>query len=118
MRDSWRDRDSTQSGYGEVSRVAADSGYGNDDDGGGGYGGGGGGGGGYSSGGQEPCCPLVVDPFCVLAIIGSIAFFSYILNIVITMKLGRRRRKRTPAEMTGLQLGDLFWKGMLAYIYP
>jgi hypothetical protein len=43
---------------------------------------------------REPCCPLVVSPWCLLALLGGIAAATYLLDIVITMKLGRRRKRR------------------------
>ncbi len=63
---------------------------------------------------SEPCCPIVVDPFCVLAILALIAFFTYILNIAITMTLGRRKRRKRELEsdLSGLQLRAFLWTGM------
>ena len=48
-------------------------------------------------GGQKPCCPLVVDPLSLLALLGFIAAATALLNSVITMNImavatGRKRR--------------------------
>ncbi len=74
--------------------VASDKSYASQDYG---YGGGGGGGGYHSSGYghvRHECCPLVVDPLTVAALLSFIAGGAAFLNVQITMILGRKRRKR------------------------
>ena len=44
---------------------------------------------------HEPCCPLVVDPLTLTAILGAIAAATAFFNVLITMNIsGGRRRKR------------------------
>jgi hypothetical protein len=80
----------------------------------------GGGGGGYSSGGggEEPCCPLVVDPICLATILLGIGAATYFLNIVISKKLGGKRKRRGIVQDTAkLALGhfyDMFHTGMFS----
>ena len=51
--------------------------------------------GGYSGHGDE-CCPLVVDPVTVTALLSAIAASAVFLARVITIELtGRRRRRRS-----------------------
>ncbi len=50
-------------------------------------------GGGYGHVRHE-CCPLVVDPLTVAALLSFIAGGTAFLNVQITMILGRKRRKR------------------------
>ena len=43
------------------------------------------------------CCPLVVDPLTLFALLGFIAAATAFLNVLITMNImapGRKRRKR------------------------
>ena len=50
--------------------------------------------GGFSGGGgHEECCPLVVDPLTLLALIAGIAGATFFLNMLITMNIMRRRRR-------------------------
>ena len=43
---------------------------------------------------EQECCPLVVDPLTLIALIGFIAAATAFLNIQITMILTGKRRKR------------------------
>lgn len=59
--------------------------------------------GGYSSGygyGKEECCPLVVDPLTLLALIGGIAAATFFLNTLITMNIMARKKKRKRRSWT------------------
>jgi hypothetical protein len=85
------DRRDGHANYAAASGSGSGGGYDDDEGHGGGYSGGGG-------HDDQPCCPLVVDPFCLLAILAGIGFFAYFLNIVITMKLGRRRKRAVGVE--------------------
>ena len=54
--------------------------------------------GGYS-GGYGDCCPLVVDPLTLAALLGFIAAATAFLNTVITMNImGRRKRRMREAS--------------------
>ncbi len=64
----------------------------------------------YSGGGGESCCPLVVDPITLLALLALIALGTYFLNIIITMKLGRRRR-RDARQQSLVQEAIAVWTG-------
>jgi hypothetical protein len=94
------------SGTEELVALSSGSGYG----GHGGHGGHGGYGGTSYHSVKEPCCPLVVDPLCLLAILGGIAAATYLLNIVITMKLGRRKKRADASTQIGAF--DFFSIGM------
>ncbi len=68
-----------------------------------GYEGGGSAGGSFSGSGsghgggggmKTPCCPLVVDTLTLAAILGLIAGATAFLNVLITMSLRRRRKRR------------------------
>lgn len=50
--------------------------------------------GGFSSGYGHQCCPLVVDPLTLTAILGGIAAATAFFNVLITMTLGRKKRKK------------------------
>ena len=43
---------------------------------------------------KKECCPLVVKPLVVLALLGSIAAATAFFNTLITMNIGRKRRRR------------------------
>ena len=59
---------------------------------------------------EAECCPLVVDPLIVLALIGFIALATYLLQTVIDMSmLGKRRRKRSFSE----DLLNIFLEGKM-----
>ena len=47
---------------------------------------------GASSGSGSDCCPPVVDPLLIMALLGFIAAATYFLQSLITMNLGRRKR--------------------------
>ena len=49
----------------------------------------------YMSGhGVVECCPLVVKPLVLVALLGTLAAAVAFLNVLITMNIGRRRRRR------------------------
>ena len=102
---------------GQIDRTGfGHSGHGGGHHSGGGYGhsGGGYGHGGHHGGHSIPCCPLVVDPFTVIGLIGFIAASTYFLNILITMNImapGKRRRKRANLENLPSMLQDMISKG-------
>ncbi len=91
-----------------------------------GYGGGGGGGdhsgygggyddhGGYSSGyGKKKieCCPLVVDPLTLLALLGSIAAATAFFNVLITMNIVGKKRRRKRSGQKGIEpQPDMRWQ--------
>ena len=50
---------------------------------------------GASSGSGSDCCPPVVDPLLVMALLGFIAAATYFLQSLITMNLMGRRKKRS-----------------------
>jgi len=51
--------------------------------------------GGYSGYGHEKkCCPLVIKPLVFLSLLAGIAAGTAFLNVLITMNVMRRRRKR------------------------
>ncbi len=50
--------------------------------------------GGYGGGHEKECCPLVVKPLVLVALLGSLAAATAFLNVLITMNIGRRRRRR------------------------
>ena len=81
------------SGYGKHSG----SGYGHS-----GYGGHSGGYGGHGHhsgyGKKKECCPLVVDPLTLAALLGSIAVATFFLNTLITMNISKKRRRRRTTE--------------------
>jgi hypothetical protein len=60
----------------------------------------------YSSSPSDdvPCCPLVVDPLCLLAILAGLGLATYILNIAISKKLGGRRKRRDAPNIARLAL--------------
>jgi hypothetical protein len=65
---------------------------------------------GYGHGHEEPCCPLVVDPLCLLAILGGIAGATYFLQLVIAKTFGKKRRRRM-AEVAPSLLEGYIAKG-------
>lgn len=60
---------------------------------------------GHGGGGTE-CCPLVVDPLTLTALLGFIAASTALLNTVITMNLTGRRRRRAMAETSNTSILD------------
>ncbi len=69
--------------------------------------------GGWSSGsrggGSYECCPLVVDPLTLVALLAFIAGGTYFLNIAITMNIvGKKRRKRSITGQDVFLLGRTF----------
>lgn len=77
------------------------SGYGSS-----GYGGGGGHSGhsGYGVKGSIPCCPLVVDPLTLGAILGFLGLATALLIPLISASLGRRK-KRSDGSFVGGETG-------------
>lgn len=56
-------------------------------------------GGSYSSGYGSSCCPLVIDPMTLLALLGFLAAAVYLLNELIAMSMlmmARRRKRQEP----------------------
>ena len=51
-------------------------------------------GGSHSSGYGDQCCPPVVDPYTLLALIGGIALATFFLQMSIVNIIGRKRRRR------------------------
>ena len=51
--------------------------------------------GGFSGGGmdEDGCCPLVVDPLTLAALLAGVAGATYFLNILITMNIMMRKRR-------------------------
>lgn len=71
------------------------------------------GGGAFSSSsgmGMLPCCPLVVDPLTLTAILGLIAGFSAFLANLISVSLGRRKRKRRGLNINSM-ISDILYHG-------
>jgi hypothetical protein len=74
-----------------------------------------------SGGGHEECCPIVVDPYTLAAVLGFLAFITYFLNKVITVQgFGGGRRKRSKAieaqnereqESAAFDTLNYFWAG-------
>ena len=94
-------------GFGSLSSGYGHSGYGSSHSS---YGGHGGHGGGYSSGyGHDDCCPLVVDPLTLTAILGAIAAATAFFNVLITMNITRRKKRET--NILAESLRDTLWKG-------
>ncbi len=114
-------------GYGRSSGYGT-SGYGQDDGYGGyqydehrdhssGYG--------YSQKKVE-CCELVVDPLSLLALLGFIAFATAFFNVLITMNIGKKRRKRSEemgiepqpdmkSQTLGAVFGDILLSGRMTW---
>lgn len=72
----------------------------------------------YSSGyGHLECCPLVVDPLTVTALLGFIAGGTALLNSVITTTImpTPRKRKRSSTSIDGM-IGNK--KNFSSYITP
>ncbi len=66
--------------------------------------------GGYSGGGgDELCCPLVADPLTVFTLLSFIAFATAFLNVLVTMNIMMRRRRRRSDRGAGLK--DLLHSG-------
>ena len=63
--------------------------------------------GGYSSGyGHDDCCPLVVDPLTLTAILGAIAAATAFFNVLITMNITRRKKRESSSFF-----GNVVWAG-------
>ena len=76
-----------------------DTGVGSHTSGYGGHSGGYGGHGHHSGyGKKKECCPLVVDPLTLAALLGSIAVATFFLNTLITMNISKKRRRRRTTE--------------------
>ena len=78
------DRYGSHSGYGHHTGYGSHSGYGHHDS--------------YD---HHDCCPLVVDPLILCALLGLIAAATYFLRIQITMNMnivGRKRRRKRSGE--------------------
>ena len=74
----------SHSGYGHHSGYGSHSGYG------------------HESYDHHDCCPLVVDPLILCALLGLIAAATYFLRIQITMNMnivGRKRRRKRSFEI-------------------
>ena len=79
---------------------------------GGSFSGSGYGGGGAGSGYYRECCPLVVDPLTLFAILACIGFFAAFLNVVITMTdFKRKRRRRSPISTAEERFSDVVHSG-------
>ena len=48
---------------------------------------------GAASSGYGDCCPPVVDPYTLLALLAGIALAAYFLRLAFVKKKGRRRRR-------------------------
>ncbi len=73
---------------------------------------------GFGSGhGKVTCCPLVVKPLVILALLGGIAAATAFFNVLITMNImGRRRRRKREGGVNMLErIEDLALKGMLLF---
>ena len=78
------DRYGSHSGYGHHTGYGSHSGYGH-----------------HESYDYHECCPLVVDPLILCALLGLIAAATYFLRIQITMNMnivGRKRRRKRSGE--------------------
>ena len=74
-----------------------------------GYGGHGGHGGhGHGGYGKLECCPLVVDPLTVAALLGTLGLATMILNALISASLGRRK-KRSDGSFVEVQTGGMWF---------
>ena len=55
-----------------------------------------------SYGHEEDCCPLVVDPLTLIGLLGGIAAATAFLNVLITMNItGRKRKRRSVGNAAG-----------------
>ena len=81
----------------------------------------------YSSSGDEDCCPLVLDPLLLASLLGFVAAATYFLNVVITMVMpGRKRRRRRGVQDAFTEaIKELQWQGsstifwlVLAFCFP
>ncbi len=70
---------------------------------------------GYGHGHKKECCPLVVKPLVVLATLGAIAAATAFFNVLITMNIGRKRRRRRRSLTHAMTLMDSLWLGMSIY---
>ncbi len=66
--------------------------------------------------GHDDCCPLVVDPLTLVAILGAIAAATFFLNTAITMNIPPPRRRKRDDEfgVVKSQYGyvvRMFWIG-------
>jgi len=53
-----------------------------------------------ASGGHDGCCPPVVDPYTLLALLVGIALATYFLRVLITVTMfGKRRKKRQDEDV-------------------
>ena len=61
--------------------------------------------GGYSGGYHDDCCPLVVDPLTLIALLSFLAAATFLLNEQITMSMlmmpGKKRKRREVAILEG-----------------
>ena len=58
-------------------------------------------------GGGLDCCPLVVDPFLLITILGAIAAATFFLNVLITMNITRRKKRNVGGLLDPFFLGKL-----------
>ena len=94
-------------------RVSGYGGHGHGGHGGSGYGGGGyGHSGGYGGGKKLECCELVVDPLTFFSLLGFIAFATAFLNVLVTMNIMMRRRRRKRDDFVGCEddQGKVVWQ--------
>ena len=63
---------------------------------------------------KEPeCCPLVVDPLTFFTLLGFLAGATYFLNVLITMNIMPRRRRRESKEKSTAK-GQVHQRGIAA----
>ena len=55
---------------------------------------------GYGDSGHKDCCELVVDPLTFFSLLAAIVGGTAFLNVVVTMVLGGRKRKKRSAVTT------------------
>ncbi len=69
---------------------------------------------GYGHHGHKDCCPLVVKPLVVAALLGGLALGTALLNLIVTMTIGRKRKRRSEskASLVKTHVQELMWAGM------
>ena len=71
--------------------------------------------GGYGHEEKKECCPLVIKPLVLLALLGTLAAATAFLNVLITMNIGRRKRRRRSSPVgssSSSALVNRIWLGM------
>lgn len=63
---------------------------------------------GHGHGYKLECCPLVVDPLTLAAILGFLAAATALLALVISASLGRRKKRSDDKIMTVLDMRDMW----------